>query len=326
MTKENNCNILLTSVGRRVELLNAFIKCSNEENGLNIEVITTDHCPQLSAACQMSKKSFSISKCDDPNYIKDLLAICIKNKIKLVIPTIDTELVPLSLAREEFEKKGINIIISDLEFVKSCRDKRLMNNIFKNIGLKFPTSYNSQNIKYPCFVKPYDGSSSIGTKVINSEKDISLSDLNNPKNIFQEYLDKNWNEYTIDMYYDTNSNLCACVPRERLETRGGEISKGIPRRNYVYDFIIDKLKFIKGARGPVTIQLFFNPTNKEIFAIEINPRFGGGYPMSHASGVNFPLMLIKEYILKNSISFSDQWEPNSIMLRYDEMIINKKAI
>ena len=74
------------------------------------------------------------------------------------------------------------------------------------------------------------------------------------------------------------------VPRLRIETRAGEVSKGLTSKGIVYDYLKDKLINLKGARGVITLQIFVNKKNKIFRAIEINPRFGGGYPLSYAAG------------------------------------------
>jgi carbamoyl-phosphate synthase large subunit len=69
------------------------------------------------------------------------------------------------------------------------------------------------------------------------------------------------------------------------------------------------------------VQLFFHRLSGSILGIEINPRFGGGYPLSYRAGANFPAMLIEEYYLQNSIEYSDHWESDLLMLRYDDEVL-----
>ena len=66
--------------------------------------------------------------------------------------------------------------------------------------------------------------------------------------------------------------------------------------------------------------MFVNLKEKLFKAIEINPRFGGGYPLSYAAGANFPKMIIQEYILDEDINFVDDWVENLLMLRYDSNV------
>ena len=68
-------------------------------------------------------------------------------------------------------------------------------------------------------------------------------------------------------------------------------------------------------------QLFVDLKEKSFKAIEINPRFGGGYPLSYYAGANFPRMLIQEYILEKAVDFLDDWEDNLLILRHDSKVL-----
>jgi carbamoyl-phosphate synthase large subunit len=172
------------------------------------------------------------------------------------------------------------------------------------------------------FIKPYDGSLSKDIYLINCKEELTDSLLNNPKLMFMEYINpKDFNEYTIDAYYDKNSDLRCLVPRRRIEVRGGEISKGKTEKLNFYNILKDKLGFIKGAKGCLTIQFFIGKVAEEIIGIEINPRFGGGFPLSYASGANYPEYIILEYMMNEPIIFNDNWIENRVMLRFDSEVI-----
>ena len=113
----------------------------------------------------------------------------------------------------------------------------------------------------------------------------------------------------------------AVVPRHRLEVRDGEINKGVTRKHHVYDYLVEKLAKIKGARGCLTVQLFAHPSEKRYAALEINPRFGGGFPLSFAAGANYPGWLIDEYLLQKEIAHFDGWTSDLMMLRYDAHVL-----
>jgi carbamoyl-phosphate synthase large subunit len=103
--------------------------------------------------------------------------------------------------------------------------------------------------------------------------------------------------------------------------RAGEINKGITRRNSIVEFLKQKMSYLQGVFGCICVQLFFCETDNDIIAIEINPRFGGGYPLSYYAGADFAEMLIKEYLLGEKIEYFDNWKDNTLMLRYDKDII-----
>ena len=177
------------------------------------------------------------------------------------------------------------------------------------------------------FAKPVDGSSSIGIHTIMSEDDLSESVKNDQRLLFMEYIDNNdYKEFTVDMYYGRDNNVKCIVPRERIEVRGGEVSKGITRKNYLVDFLKDRFEHLPGVVGCICVQLFYRESDNDVLGIEINPRFGGGYPLSYHAGANFPLMLMREYLKGESLNYSDNWHDKTIMLRFDsEVIIDGNA-
>ena len=314
-------NILITSAGRRVSLVRAF---KNEISRYfpGGRVFTADLKPELSSACMISDGYFPVVKATDTAYPKILIDICKKSNIRLIIPAIDTELTALSGNIELFASNGIEVIISSPDVISMCRDKRKVNKYFDSKGLLRPKEIDIKNPEFPFFVKPFSGSSSIGTRVINESSQISEFLIKHNENLFLEYLDPEfYKEYTIDLFFDRAGILKCAVPRERIEVRAGEVSKGVTRKDEVYDFVCAQFAECPGFRGCITLQIFRKSGTDEIRCIEINPRFGGGYPLSYMAEANYPEMIIREYLLKQEIHFFDDWIENLLMLRYDDEII-----
>ena len=130
-------NILITSAGRRVSLVRYF---KIELNAIfpDAKVFTTDANPEYSSACIISDGYFKVAKVTDSNYIEELLQLVMANAIKLIIPTIDTELLVLSQNIHLFKQHGIEILISDFNQVKTFRDKRLTHQFFEKNGILSP--------------------------------------------------------------------------------------------------------------------------------------------------------------------------------------------
>jgi carbamoyl-phosphate synthase large subunit len=313
-------NILLLSAGRRVELAQAF-KTEITSRGLDAKLLATEMRPEVSAACQVVDRAVKAPRVTDPSYVDFLLSICKADQVGLVIPTIDTELLLLSQHRDAFADKGIHLIISDESLVRACRDKRLTADLFKSLNIDTPKIYERSAIEFPCFAKPYDGSCSIGAAAVRTPDMLSDSMLSDEKMMFMEMIDSSHQEYTVDAYYDRQGRLLCFVPRLRIETRAGEVSKGVTRRNHVFDYLKDKLPNLKGARGCITLQLFSNADTGRFAALEINPRFGGGYPLSYSAGANYPGWLIDEYLLGKEVTLRDDWEADLMMLRYDAKVL-----
>ncbi len=316
-------NILITSAGRRVSLVRAFKKQLNKISS-EARVLAAEANPDLSAACQVADDYFKVPMVFDPDYMDHLLNQCIEKQISLIIPTIDAELRGLALDQERFAANNIKVVVPAVDFVEQCRDKRQIHDFFKSKGIAVAEEYPKTDFKLPMFIKPTDGSRSIGAALIRTINELDQEQLENEKMMFLQYLDHDcFDEYTCDLYYDKTNILRCAVPRKRIEVRDGEVNKGLTLNFELVEVLRKKLHFIKGAIGCLTAQFFVHKKDpSQVYGIEINPRFGGGYPLSYQAGANFPLWLIKEYLLKETLTDQfDSWEANLLMLRYDDEII-----
>ncbi|WP_291069314.1 MULTISPECIES: ATP-grasp domain-containing protein [unclassified Empedobacter] len=316
-----NNNILITSAGQRVSLVKAFQTEIKELNKAN-KVYTVDLNPVLAPACHISDGYRTVKRVTDANYISELIQICKELEIKIIVPTIDTELLVLAESKDLFLNEGITPIVSSLDFVQACRDKRIINEFFVKNNIDIPQDLDKNNLSFPLFIKPYDGSLSKDTFLIENESQLTDYHFENPKLMFMEYIDHaKHDEYTVDTYYDKNGNLKCIVPRKRIFVRAGEVNKGVTHKNEIVSYVKERLSHIEGAIGCLTMQFFFNQETKRIIGIEINPRFGGGYPLSYLAGANYPKYLIEEYILGKMIDYTENWENNLLMLRYDDEVL-----
>ncbi len=316
-------NILITSAGRRVSLVKAFQK-ELQTLEKNAKVYCTDLQPELSSACVVSDGSFQVLRVTHEDYIEQLLDICVENGIRLIIPTIDTELKVLAENRTKFSEKNIEILVSDLDIVQKCRDKRLIHSFFDEINFKRAKEFDKNEITYPIFVKPSDGSRSVGIHLLHSASELTDEIANNPKNMFLEYFPQtDYDEFTVDIYCNKNSEVISITPRQRIFVRDGEVNKACTRKNEIVSFVKEKFKQVKGMRGCITLQVFKHKQKDEIIGIEINPRFGGGYPLSYLAGANFPKWIIQEYIQNKEVTtYFEEWKDNLLMLRYDAEVLS----
>lgn len=315
-------NILISSVGRRVSLVRIF-----KQELLKVypkgKVFAVDMQPELSSACQVADGSFEVPHVADPTYFEALLAICRSNKITLIIPTIDTELLLLAKNEKVFLDYGIIPVVSTPYFIEKCRDKRKIHSFLVENEIDVAKEFSKDNYTFPFFIKPYDGSRSVDTYLISKQEDLTDYHLTNDKLMFLEYLDHDfYEEYTCDLYYNKNHELKCIVPRKRIEIRDGEVNKGKTEKNSLVPYIKEHLSYINGARGCLTAQFFKHKENGRIVGIEVNPRFGGGFPLTYLSGANYVKWIIDEYLFGKEIEESFTcWESNLLMLRYDDEVL-----
>ena len=314
-------NILITSVGKRVVLVQIF-QHTLQEMGLDAKVYTTDMLPKMAPAGIVSDGCMQVPPCTADDYIDSLLDICREKQIGVIIPTIDPELLVLAENHQRFSDQGVRLALPDKDFVIICRDKRLTRDFFLQKGISTPMSADKNHPIFPMFAKPYDGSLSTNIHIIRREEDLTPDILEDPKLIFMEYIDPTeYQEFTVDMYYGLDGHVKGIVPRERIKTRAGEINKGITRRNSIVPFLLQRMGVLKGVRGCICLQLFYRESDGDVKGIEINPRFGGGFPLSYYAKANYAAWLIREYLLGETVDYSDAWLDRTLMLRYDNDII-----
>lgn len=318
----DNFNIMFTNVGRRVVVINSF-RASLQKLGLQGKIIGVD-ANRLSPAFYITDKSFEMCLISEDSYIPNLLEICQQESIKLLLSFLDTDLIKLADSREEFAKQGTFVMISSPEMVRISRDKKLTNKFFIESDVLTPTLWDLNDaMKYrpfPLIIKPIDGSASTKVFKIMNSKELEFFSEFVPKFILMDYI--YGDEFTVDIFIDLNKNVRAIVPRKRLEVREGEVSKS---KIILEPNIMKTCRKVgeaianKGGLGMINVQCIADQKGN-IHFIEINPRFGGGCPLSLKAGYPFPEWIIQMVLNRELSPIPENLGEGLIMLRYDEAI------
>ena len=126
-------------------------------------------------------------------------------------------------------------------------------------------------------------------------------------------------EFTINVYVNRSGECICAVPHWRMEVRAGEVSKGITVKDCRLMTLARKVaEALPGAYGPLNIQCFMDDSGS-IQIIEMNARFGGGYPLAHRAGARFTDWLFEEQADK-PLPYFDGWTDDLAMLRFDEAV------
>jgi carbamoyl-phosphate synthase large subunit len=312
-------NILVTSAGRRVSLVRNLRESLHRFNSRG-KVYTIDLNPELSSACQASDGFEKAPRVTDGGYLDFLKEFSERNGITLIIPTIDTELSLLASVKDSFREMGVEIAISSLNVCETFYLKSTTERFFSENGFRTPQQIDPlKTDRFPLFAKLNNGSCSVGVEMVYEKSRAVELQKENPLYIFQEFIDGT--EFTVDVFVGRDGEVKSVVPRQRIEVRAGEVSKAKTVKDRA---IIDEVKRIfttnSGFYGTITVQLF--KREDELIFIEVNPRFGGGYPLSQKAGADYCELLIKDY-MGEKLSYSEEWEDSLIMLRYDSEIIVK---
>jgi len=317
-------NILILSGGRRVELVKCF---QNAARRLDIKsnVIVGDS-SDTAPALYFAERAYILPRIHETAYIDTIIDICNRENIALIVPTIDTDLLLLAERKNQIEKESKAVVlVSDKQVIRICRDKTLTRSFLKQHGFNTPRIYTSEeleqgDINYPLIIKPKSGSSSNHVFQIHNKRELEFYRDIVPEPIVQDFLDGQ--EYTVDIFLNFISEVITIVPRLRLATRGGEISKGkIIKDNYIIKDCFRMISMLKPI-GQITVQLIF--TAKGIEYIEINPRFGGGTPMSIYCGADSCEKLFR-LLRGDTLEYNEDYQDNLMFLRFDNSIcLNEK--
>jgi carbamoylphosphate synthase large subunit len=312
-------NILFTSAGRRIELIQEFIK-TKKSKCISGKIVCADM-SELAPALYFADRAYTIPAINDVKYIDTLQDICKKEKISLIIPTIDTELEILADNIDKFHSIGTDVLISSIDTVRITQNKMETFKFFKSIGIKTPNSYGTE-IQYtgnfPCFIKPISGSSSINAFKVKNEKELEFFKYYIGNYIIQDLIVGE--EYTIDVFCNFEGEPIYITPRIRIATRSGEVNKTkIHNDPILIDQVIQIIKALK-PKGPLTVQAIRSEKDGEYYFIEINARFGGGSPLSMMAGANSAEALY-DILNGRKIGFKPNAAKDSlIFLRFDQSI------
>jgi len=276
-----------------------------------------------SAAFHAADQGFLVPRCTAPEFVSTMLDICRRNNVGLIVPTIDTELPIYAATVDEFAAAGVTILISDPQVIEIASDKRRTHEWLVETGL--PTVRQAEvadvlanpgDWAFPLLVKPVGGSSSIGVATVATREELSFATRDGDY-IVQTLAQGT--EYTIDALIDRSGHCVCAVPRKRLEVRAGEVSKAVTFRSAELIALAKRVfESLPGAFGVQNVQVFLNDDG-DMRIIEINPRFGGGYPLSWQAGAHYPRWLIEEQRNLPS-TVTEDWQDGLTMLRYDDAV------
>ena len=313
--------VMVTSAGRRVELVRLF---QDAIRGVDIDggVLAVDRSTR-SPALYVADASATVPSSNDPSFIDSLLGICEANEVRLLVPTIDTELFVLAKSAHRFESIGTRVLVGDPAAVEIALDKRLTHSYLQE--KEYPTvrqvdkitAESVESLGLPFLIKPTQGSASIGVRIIQSIAD--LGDGSGLVGFIAQEIAQGF-EVTVDVLASKSGDIVSAVPRQRLEVRSGEVSKAITIDDPLVTSIArGVVASLPRPAGPYCVQIFHDLAQEQARVIEINARFGGGYPLTARAGSNYPLWVLAETI-------GLPWRPEltcvvgRMMLRYDEAV------
>ena len=305
--------VMLTSVGRRAYMVKYFKEALGTDG--EVHVCNSD---DLTVAFNYADKAVISPMIYDEGYIPFLINYCKENEIDMIVSLFDIDLLVLSKAKDRFTEVGTKVVVGDEWFVDICNDKWKTFVFLKENGFDTPKTYlrlkdveealSKGEAEFPFIVKPRFGMGSIAVATANDMDELRFYAKHNAKEvehsylrfesaaasreewlIFQECIDGQ--EYGADVINDFSGNVREIVIRKKLAMRSGETDIAEIEENDSIRDAMKKLGEISKHIGNMDVDVFLK--DDKVYVLEMNARFGGGYPFSHVAGCNLPLALVK---------------------------------
>ena len=131
-------------------------------------------------------------------------------------------------------------------------------------------------------------------------------------------------EFSIDVFCDLDSRCLGAVPRTMIESKGGESIKGMTIKD---DGLIEfgcRVSETLPIVGPANVQCFREP-NGELWVTDVNPRFGGGFPLPTAAGSGYPELALALARGERPEPHLGEFEEGVLMTRFFSQVILRNA-
>lgn len=309
---DKEINILLTSAGRRTYLVKYFQEYLNGKGKVHAA-----NSSALSPTFEVADQCVVTPLIYDDNYIPFLLKYCKENEITAIISLFDIDLPVLAKHREEFAEVGTRLIISDLDFINICNDKWKSFLYLNEREFRVPKTYvdldealsdvENNKLNFPLIIKPRWGCGSLSIFRVNNEAELRVLYNKCKEEIKDSYLkyeakqdeDKSvliqeiikGDEYGLDVINDLDGNYMNTIVRKKMGMRSGETDcaqiMDIPQLKELGSKLSQLTKHIANLDVDVL------GIDGDYYILELNARFGGGYPFSHISGVNLPAAIVE---------------------------------
>jgi len=271
--------VLFTCAGQRVDIVSAFGRAG-------ATTVACDANP-LAPALYHADRHALVPRIDDPAYVPELARLVRDHDVRLVVPLTDLDHDVLARSREEL---GALVLLPEPEVVEALADKWLSHRLFEERGIGSPPTWLPDalpdDLEFPVLVKARHGFGSRGIYRCADRRELDF---------FLDYTDHDsmvqacckGEEFSIDVFCDLESRCLNAVPRTMIESKGGESIKGMSIADERLVEVGRHVSETLGLVGPANVQCFREPDGRHLVT-DINPRFGGGFPLPTAAGSRYP--------------------------------------
>ena len=329
-------NLLFTSAGRRDYLIEYFAAALGGRGRVHV-----GNSEALCSAFTVGDAQVVTPPIHHEDYIPFLRDYCRRESISAILPLFDIDVPVLAMARADFAEEGVRVIVPSLEAAEICNDKWRTVNFLRAAGIRTLRTYLSPesalasvaagDIQFPMIVKPRWGMGSIGLIQAEDAEELRLVYRLVTRRVFTSYLQAEslskpeaavliqelatGTEYGLDVLNNLSGEHVVTVAKRKLAMRSGETDIAITEDRQDLFALGARLGALLRHPGHLDVDVFVDGTDLSV--LELNCRFGGGYPFTHAAGANFPAAIL---------SWLSGIEPKPHWLRTRAGVLSVKAI
>ena len=300
-------NILLTSTGRRGYMVRFFQEALHGSG----KVFVGNNDSRVSSFV-FGDETVITPGIYEPAYIPFLLDFCVSKNIKLIVSLFDIDLYVLAINKEKFEELGITVLVSDPKVIKICNDKWETNKFLTENRIASPKTFMTLEgaksaLHFPVIIKPRWGMGSIGIYDADNIAELEVLFLKTQKQIEKTYLKYesaqdsdncvliqekiSGQEYGLDIINDLNGNYQNTIVKKKYAMRAGETDSAAVVEDSELETLGREIGTTLKHVGNLDVDVI-RQKGGQLYVLEMNARFGGGYPFTHYAGVNLPKIII----------------------------------
>lgn len=271
--------VLFTCAGQRADIVEAFGRAGARTIAVDVNALA----PALYHADRLAL----VPRVDDPAYVPALAGLVEEEGVRLIVPLTDLDHLVLAEGREAI---GATVLLSDPEVVRRTRDKYEAHLFFEERGIPSPPTWLPDalpgELPYPVLVKARFGFGSRHIYRAADRAELEFFLRYTPVESMVQAVCAG-EEFSIDVFCDLEGRCLNAIPRTMIESKGGESIKGMTIKDW------DLIEFGRGVaealpiKGPANIQCFRVAEGRHEVT-DVNPRFGGGFPLPTAAGSRYP--------------------------------------
>ena len=280
-------------------------------SSLPVEIFAIDVEP-LAAGLFRAVEGVQLGKPETASGIEEWEHYLKARGIDALIPGSDHDLLPLASVRDDWAARGVcQVLISDFELVRTCRDKVATCQFLEDRGIPTPRSAWDLSLRdaiswaesngYPVVIKPRDGSGSRHVQILHDEEELNFFFPRTPNPMLQEYLSGSGKdqEFSCGLFVDRDGSLVGTLMARRELNHGTTYRAEINFWPEVHDLLLAIGSAVR-PRGVLNVQLRL--TKRGPVPFELNIRCSGTTAIRAYFGYNEPEMLLRHYVLGEELT------------------------